>query len=356
MQNLCMIVQDANVKGGIAAVTNGYRGSELEKNFNITYIESYRNGSKKDKLLKALKSYFQFCKLFAINRPDIVHIHSSFGPSFYRKIPFIYIAAYFKVPIINHIHGADFEKFYTQASQLKRNLIKRVYNKCSKIIALSEEWKDYLKIVVDENKVSIINNYSNVNKDAYKKRINKGNTYKVLFLGEIGRRKGCYDIPKVIQNVVSEIPNVKFILAGSGEIENIKKIVVELGIEKNIEFPGWVRGEKKDELLRECDIFFLPSYNEGMPMSILDAMGYGLPIISTDVGAISKLVINNKNGFLFKAGDIDGYSKAIRKLLLDSKKMKEFSKNSVDLVYDKYSFEKHLSILEKEYMSLRKEM
>lgn len=58
----------------------------------------------------------------------------------------------------------------------------------------------------------------------------------------------------------------------------------------NVEFPGWIRNEQKKQYLREADIFLLPSYNEGMPMAILDAMGCGLPIVSTDVGGIPKIV------------------------------------------------------------------
>ena len=88
---ICMIVPNPAVKGGIASVVNGYRDSALEKRHEISYVESYCDGSKWQKLFKAISGYFAFIGQLIGNRPDVVHIHSSFGPSFYRKMPFIYL-------------------------------------------------------------------------------------------------------------------------------------------------------------------------------------------------------------------------------------------------------------------------
>ena len=84
-----MIVPQRDVQGGIASVTSGYYGSRLETDFDVIYVESYRDGSKWQKLLKALAAYRQFRKVLRKVKPDLIHIHSSFGPSFYRKMPFI---------------------------------------------------------------------------------------------------------------------------------------------------------------------------------------------------------------------------------------------------------------------------
>ena len=138
MKRVCMVVPNRMVKGGIAAVVNGYRGSQLEKDYEITYVESYKDGSKFDKLLKGICGYFHFAYVLMFHKPDVVHIHSSFGPSFYRKMPFIYMASWRKIPIVNHIHGADFDEFYVNAPEEKKNKIKKVYSKCNVLIALSE--------------------------------------------------------------------------------------------------------------------------------------------------------------------------------------------------------------------------
>lgn len=348
-KKVCMIVQNKMVKGGIAAVISGYYGSVLEKDYDIIYVESYKDGNKSTKLLKGIQGYFHFAKVLLIDHPDIIHIHSSFGPSFYRKLPFIYMASWAKKPIINHIHGADFDEFYINSSEKKKQQIKKVYGKCSILVALSEEWKQRLEKIVSKEKIIVIENYSILHEDALKERYSRESNHEVLFLGELGRRKGCYDIPAVIEEVVKDIPDVKFILAGAGSPQDedaIKKLVKEKGIEKNVVFPGWVRGKEKDKLLREADVFYLPSYNEGMPMSILDAMGYGLPIVSTNVGGIPKIVQNNVNGFCVVPGSVAAMRKAIVFAFKDRKQM---SKQSFSIVAQKYSLESHLEKIEKCY-------
>lgn len=345
---VCMVVPNALVKGGIAAVVNGYRGSQLEKDNEIIYVESYCDGNKMTKLRKGLFGYIVFLYVMIVKRPDIVHIHSSFGPSFYRKIPFIEIAKWFKKPVINHIHGAEFDAFYRNASDKKKTLIKRVYDKCDAFIALSDEWKKNLSEIVPEEKITVIENYSSLNHAAYQERIERSSNNCVLFLGELGKRKGCYDIPEIIKLTSEKIPNVKFVLAGDGttkDIDAIKSLIHAAGVEQNVVFPGWIRGIEKDKWLREADIFLLPSYNEGMPMSILDAMGYGLPIVSTNVGGIPRIVLEGINGFCVLPGEKDKIANNLSGLLTNERLLKEFSRNSYYVVKEKYSLEKHIERL-----------
>ena len=190
---ICMIVPNSTVKGGIAAVVNGYREHNFGERYRITYVESYCDGSKMRKLLKALGSYFCFLKVIITNRPDLIHIHSSFGPSFYRKMPFIYLGKMFRIPIINHIHGAEFDPFYGKASEQKKRLIQKVYRKCTRLIALSDEWKKNLKLIVPEDKITVLPNYCIV-----PEKVNPERKRQILFLGEIGKRKGCFDIPDIL--------------------------------------------------------------------------------------------------------------------------------------------------------------
>ena len=293
MKRICMVVPNRMVKGGIAAVVNGYRGSQLEKDYEITYVESYKDGNKFDKLLKGICGYFHFACVLLFHKPDLVHIHSSFGPSFYRKMPFIYMAFLRNVPIINHIHGADFDEFFVSASEKKKKKIKKVYNKCDVLIALSDEWKEQLRQIVPKEKIVIIENYSVLHEDALEERM----------------KRAC----------------------------------------NNTTVPGWIRGDIKDKRLREADVFFLPSYNEGMPMSVLDAMGYGLPVVSTNVGGIPKIVHDGENGYCCEPGDIIQFSNKISQLLTNNNDRNVAAKESMHIIESGYSFEIHRKRLEELY-------
>lgn len=354
-KKVCMVVQDKQVKGGIAAVISGYYGSKLEQDFDIIYVESYKDGGKFGKLTKAICGYVRFIKVLLVDRPDIIHIHSSFGPSFYRKLPFIYMASWAKKPIVNHIHGADFEEFYVKAKRWKQALIRATYNKCTVLIALSNEWKENLSKIVVPEKITIVENYSVLHEDALKARLARNPNNTVLFLGEIGKRKGGYDMPLVAAEVVKAVPDVKFVLAGAGSPADeraVKALFKKYGVSDHVIFPGWVRGKKKDTLLREADVFFLPSYNEGMPMSVLDAMGYGLPIVSTNVGGIPKIVHNGKNGYCCDAGDVTSFAKGIIELLKSKKMLQQFGLNSYKIVETSYSLESHIEKLKNIYNSI----
>lgn len=354
-KKICMVVQDKMVKGGIAAVISGYYGSNLEQEYDMIYVESYKDGGKLAKLIKGICGYFRFAKVLFIDRPDLVHIHSSFGPSFYRKLPFIYMASWANIPIINHIHGADFSVFYEQASEKKKRLIKSVYEKCSKLIALSDEWKDRLARIVPLEKIVVIENYSILHREAMVERQLRMSNNTVLFLGELGHRKGCFDIPDVVARVKEKIPYVRFVLAGTGSINDeqaIKQLINEKNVLENIVFPGWVRGEEKDKLLREADLFFLPSYNEGMPMSVLDAMGYGLPIVSTNVGGIPKIVINGRNGYVFDPADCEKMADCISNILNDTFLRNMLGKESYLIIEAQYSLDEHLKKIKTVYESV----
>ncbi|MFJ7679199.1 glycosyltransferase family 4 protein [Peribacillus sp. NPDC097198] len=350
-KRICMVVQNPLVRGGISAVVSGYRESKLEKSFNINYVESYKDGRKLTKLFKGIKGYFHFAKLLLIDKPDLIHVHSSFGASFYRKLPFIYMASWAKKPIINHIHGAEFEPFYLNASNTKKKMVQKVYGMCTVLITLSDEWKEKLSLIIPEEKITVIENYSIIHEDAVEDRKIKSLNKQVLFLGEICKRKGCYDFPDVVEEVVQSIPDVRFILGGCGEVEEIKMLLEERNLQENVEFTGWVRGKDKDTLLRSSDIFFLPSYNEGMPMSILDAMGYGLPIVSTNVGGIPKIVHSEVNGYIINPGDVKCFARAIIELLQDKNKLESYGFGSYKIVKEKYSLDSHLKLIEKLYLA-----
>ena len=334
------MVPDRLVKGGIASVVNGYREHDFGGKCEVSYIESYRNGSKWEKLAKALKGYLLFFREMILNKPDIVHIHSSFGPSFYRKMPFIYMACFRGVPVINHIHGAEFETFYLKASDRKKRRIRKVYGKCTMLIALSEEWKRNLESVVSPEKITVIENYCKIPdlSGTEKKK-------QILFLGEIGKRKGCYDIPEIYGRVLEKGERLPLIMAGDGGLAEVKKLFEDRDLLESVSFPGWVRGADKDKCLKESGIFLFPSYYEGMPMAVLEAMAYGMAIVTTRVGGIPHLLEDGGSGYLCEPGDIEGLSKRLLELSKDGDKRRKMGERARQKAIEEYSMESHIKKL-----------
>ncbi len=346
---ICMIVPNPAVKGGIASVVNGYRNSELERRYEISYVESYRDGNKWQKLGKAIEGYCRFVRQLIFDRPDIVHIHSSFGPSFYRKIPFIYLSSLWRIPVINHIHGADFDGFYRNASAAKRRRIGRVYGKCTGIVVLSEEWKERIAGIVPAERIHILENYCVIPETPYD---SGRNAYQVLFLGELGQRKGCYDIPAIWEKVLEKIPDARLVMAGDGEAAQVRQAFRDRGIESGVTFPGWVRGQEKERLLRESAVFLFPSYHEGMPMAVLEAMGYGMGVVATSVGGIPQLIRNGESGYVRQPGDIQSMADDVARLLADDSLRAACGSRARECVQERYSRERHIERLSEIYESV----
>lgn len=296
------------VRGGVAAVENVY--STFYQPFNHV-TTTVTNGQVK-KLLVLCKAILQFL-YWMLFHPEIkiVHVQGSVGASFWRKAVFIYIAKFFHKKVVWHMHAGRFAVFYQQ----HRYAVRKVVNKSDVIIALSEYWKEYFKNEFPTKRVEIIKNVISA------PRVHKQQTgyFTLLFLGLLGRNKGIYDLLECIRDHKVEFQGkLKLYIGGNGEIEHVKQLIKEYGIADIIIFEGWVSGDKKIELLNKSDAYILPSYKEGLPISILEAMSYGMPIISTPVGGIPEIVSNGENGYLVEPGNKEDIYKAIISLLNDS--------------------------------------
>ena len=345
-----MIVPQRDVQGGIASVTSGYYGSRLETDFDVIYVESYRDGSKWQKLLKALAAYRQFRKVLRTFKPDLIHIHSSFGPSFYRKMPFILMAERAGIPVVNHIHGSAMDEFYNNAGTRKQKLVRKIYGKCACIITLTPHWQKIIQNIAKDTKVVTVPNYSILHEEtaqpaARDKRFAKK---QILFLGKIDEAKGVYEIPAVMDRVCREFPEAVFYIAGSGDLEGVRERTPE-DLRKNLVLPGWIVGEEKTQALWDSAVFFLPSHMEAMPVSALDAMGYGLPVVSTNVGGIPDVVSDGGNGTLTAVGDTEKMAEALLALLRDRALWEKMSDESLAIVRERFSLDAHIAQLEEIY-------
>ena len=185
----------------------------MTEDYDVRFIETYCDGSVIQKTSKALSAYLKFIYTVFFWKPNLVHVHTSFGGSFYRKAVIIEIASLAKIPVVNHVHGADFDEFYRKKSQKKKKTIEKIYNKCIRTIAE----------IVPEQTIRVVENYGILQEDLIKEKLTKSNNKLILFLGFICERKGCFDIPAIVDQVCRKIPDARFILGGSGEIEKVKQ-------------------------------------------------------------------------------------------------------------------------------------
>ena len=332
MLKILMIGPGRKSQGGMATVINNYYDAGLDKKVNIKFISTMEEGSKLKKIFVLLKALLIYILTFNF---DILHVHMSSRTSFYRKSIFINISKFFGKNVIIHMHGSEFKEFYdNECNESKQKYIRHIFSKVDKVIALSEEWADYLKKICDEEKIQVIYNSVTVPPKELSKNYQKNI---ILFLGRLGKRKGIYDLIDIIPDLIKEDKKIIFNILGDGEIDDVRNLCIKRGLSNNVKVFGWLIGEEKEKLMRESTIFTLPSYNEGMPMSILEGMSYGLPIVSTNVGGISKQVINYENGFLISAGDKQMLKDSLIKLIKSESLKKRMGDKSFEIVNQKFN-------------------
>ena len=159
-------------------------------------------------------------------------------------------------------------------------------------------------------------------------------------------------LQKNYEKIVKSAGKIPLIIAGDGEISKLRTLLQEKSLLGNVEFPGWIRGEQKEKLLQESTYFLFPSYNEGMPMAVLEAMAYGMGIVAGNVGGIPKLIEDGKSGYLCTPGDTDGISEKMLRLILGDEHCGKCGQNARKTAMDKFSYEAHIRKLASLYDEL----
>lgn len=294
-------------KGGMAAVLVSYR-KYIE---GMKFVPTWRLGGKAVKAWYAVQAMVRTWWLCQFDRSiRIVHIHGAANASFYRCRMFIGLVQRYGKKVILHEHAADFVEFYDAATD-KAGIVSTI-NSCDCLIVLSESWRRYFSSIgVEEDKIRVLNNIvlppvaANVRHDDGKLHL--------LYMGEISNRKGAFDLLKAVSDNKDYFKDKLILRMGGNEVDgDVRTYIREHGLERFVSYEGWISGQKKTDCLTWADVYILPSYNEGLPIAILEAMSYSHPVISTSVGGIPEVVKDGGNGMLVRPGNSMEIADAIR--------------------------------------------
>jgi exopolysaccharide biosynthesis WecB/TagA/CpsF family protein len=298
-------------------------------NAEIKHITTHDEGSIPYRLGVFLQAIIKLFWTLLTQRVDVLHIHMSDGASLVRKAILALIGFAFRKPVLMHTHGAEFHITYSQLPQWLKPIISGIFRRCESFIVLSETWKEYYiqKVGLIEQKVIVLPNPTELPVGIPYRRNGNLNTVTLGFFGRVGHRKGTFDLLGAYAQLLEQLktrysqgeslPQTQLIIAGDGDIELAKKFAKKLEIHENVTFLGWIDAQTREKLMASVDVFILPSYNEGLPMSLLEAMAWGLPAIVTPVGGIPELITDTQNGLLVEPGNIQQLSTAIASLIED---------------------------------------
>ena len=345
-----IIILCTNTEGGMLSVIEGYQRDGVFDRWNVQFVYSHVNGSHFKKFLILTKAFFYILTLAVTGRIALIHCHVSIGMSFWRKMIFVIMGKVFGIPSIMHLHGGWTKIFYNSLPTIGKRLIGWLLSTTDVVVVLSESWRSYILEVAPKANIVVLPNYVEIPEPVVQ---SKDNTkINLLFLGMVSNRKGVHDLIKAFAAVVKNVPQFYLHIAGDGDVGLAKEYAHELGLDSYIEFLGWVGNTEKNKLLNDADIFVLPSYNEGLPVSILEAMSFGIPVISTKVGGIPELIEDEVSGFLIKPGDIHALQNRLEQLASDLGMRNRIGSAGKEIIKQRFSKDIVLPKLELLYESL----
>jgi len=295
-----MIGPASGARGGAAALVDTWRAHGVFKRWPVQYLAVRSDAPLLDDLKLLGRSVRNFATLLAEHRSMAVHVHIS-RAGVAREVFFMSIALAAGCPLVVQLHGAGYDP-----------ALRYFLERAACVLVPCEAMKAQLRSLVRNAHVQCLppavalEPIAPADKPAL-----------ILFLGRLEAAKGIYDLLDAVAALRADVPELRLACAGEGDRVGVARYAEQLGIRDAVKFTGWVGPSGKRALLEHAAVFALPSTSEGLPVSLLEAMSAGVPVVATPVGGVPEAVQDGVSGLLVAPGDKLGLERALRKLLAD---------------------------------------
>ena len=326
--------------GGITSVLKRYELMEVWSKYRCAWLETQVNKGMALKIWYMIKAYITM--LFIVPKYDIIHFHTVPGNSLIVQMPvFLYSKLWDKKTIV-HLHVGN------QLYEYKDNRVMNfVLRKATKVVTLANVINGYLKELYNIDGAVI---YNPINKQKGRNFANTENF--IFFAAYLIKDKGYDTLLEAYSKIAAKHPDWKLVIAGTGELEDAKKICNENGIADKVTIHSWLNRDRMNKMYEKAGIFCIASVKEGFPMSFLEAASYGVPIVSTPVGGLVDVLKDEKNCMVFDFNNIVQLAEKLDALMENCELRKEISINLQKLVDTTFSEEAVSQQLDKLYDSL----
>ena len=311
--NVVMLGPGLNVRGGVSGVERLLLEA-LPEEVHATHIATMVEGGRWTKVMTFAQSLAKLT-LELNHHPDVVHIHFASGASNIRKIILARIALARGASVIMHAHGGAYQKHWAKMSPAARSITLNTLLRVQRLVVLGEGWKTFFESIgVPRHRIVVLPNPVVLPESVPVRPA--GGKIRFVYFGLISQRKGVFELMDAVAALSPETrARVEFVLAGNGDTPQLREHANKLGVQDVVEIREWVDPAERDRLLAAAHAFVLPSHTEGLPMSLLEAMAWGLAPICTPVGSIPEYVVDGANGILIAPGSVPQLTAAIEKLV-----------------------------------------
>lgn len=294
----------------------------------------------------ALNQAAKYLYQLITQNPNIVYVPIAQDKlAFLRDSLFLIPARAMGKKVVVHLHGGYFDKFYQNSSPYMRYLVRYSIGKAARGVVLGESLICMLSDVLPLEKIRVIPN-GIPDHYACESKSSERRNYVILFLSTLMKEKGVFTVLDALPRIAERVPGVEMIFAGewlrADEEARAHRIVRDLKLDTHVRFLGPVAPPMKFEVIRNADIFVMPTYykNEGHPYVLLEAMSAGLPIVTSKAGCIPETVIDGSNGFIIDAKNVDEFANKVISILTDEKLRRRMGDASRRRFLERYTIER----------------
>lgn len=309
-----------DARGGMASVIDTYERAGAFPRLRIRFVPSYRDGSRATKLVSYVGAMGALLAALIARRPGAVHLHTAIRTSLMRKASLAFICTLWRVPVVWHIHSGEFVDYVAaRLGRRRRAIVLGLLRRAGAVIVLTDGWRRHMaeRLGVERN-VFVLPNPAPLNSTAPTARIpGEPGRLRVLFLGLFTESKGFHDLLRATALARGQGYAVTLACAGQGDVARVHGWCRELNLDGAVSFLGWIDADQRQAQFQQADVLALPSYSEGQPMSLIEAMQAGLAVVATRVGGIPDTVTDGVEGLLVPPGDVPALAQALCRLAAD---------------------------------------
>ncbi|QXE18506.1 glycosyltransferase [Clostridium sp. 001] len=274
-------------------------------------------------------------KLYKKFKFDVIHAHTAIPVGFAS----ISLSKKYKVPFVVTIHGQDFQYTIKKNNMCRKNVTK-VLKSADKIITVSNKLRNIIEKKELLDKTVVINNGINPEECVADKQIELEGDYVMLSVSALIKTKGIDLNIRAVSKLVNIYPTIKYYVIGDGEeYRNLKRLVDNLSLNKNVIFLGKLPHSQVIKYMSpKCDVFALPSWQEGFGIVYIEAMNSGIPVIGVKGQGIEDVIVDKKNGFLVEPHDLDDLVCTIDYILSHKDKAKIVGENGKKTVLSEFTW------------------
>lgn len=349
--NVLMVGVDASTRGGMWSVVENYLKDEsFAARTGLIYVPlSVTRCNPLKKILFTCRGLRKIKRILQKEPITLVHVHMSERGSILRKGIVMKMAQKKGIKIVLHMHGAEFEVLYRQMTLKKQKKVRDILNLADRIIVLGEYWRPFISsLVKDPSSVRVVHNAVKIPDVC----LYDNSCHTVLFLGEVSQRKGIHVLLEALKAAEDRLASFAQVrIFGTDVTHRIEEKIDRCGLSSWVFYGGYLEGDRKHSELMHTAVNVLPSYNEGLPMTILETMAFGIPSVAAAVAAVPEAV-HSSNGILVPPGDSEALKEALIRILCDDDLREALSRQAYQDAKASFSIEKHLSAIETIYQEL----